>query len=117
MPFILHVHPIPQLNEHLQDGHDDKQNNGKGGVNSTCLHGRKSNQGQNNGKYEYHDVFLRTFHAVTVLCRMLIRFILCRHALPHLSKQIHNRKDEYPHDVDKVPVHGRDVHFGSGDHR
>jgi hypothetical protein len=50
-------------------------------------------------------VFLWPFRPVTMLHRLLITLILYRHVLPHLSEQVHDRKDKHPDYVNKVPVH------------
>lgn len=111
MPFILQVHPVTELYKHLKDRHNHQYNNGKGRIDSSRGSSRERNERQDNRENKNNDVFLWTFRPVTMLHRLLITLILYRHVLPHLSEQVHDRKDKHPDHVNKVPVHCGDVYF------
>jgi len=76
MPFVLHVHPVTQLNEYLKNSHHEQNNKHKGYVDPSGRSSRKRNQRENNGENKHHDVFLWSFRPVTVFHRLLICLIL-----------------------------------------
>lgn len=111
MAFILHVHPVSQLDKYLKNGHNHQKNDGKGCIDAPCLNGCKRNECQDDGEYKHNDMLLRSFCPVTMFHRLLITLILYRHVLTHLSEQVDDRKDKHPDHVNKVPVHCGDVYL------
>src|SRR5690606_26148867 len=62
-----------------------------------------------------NDMLLRTFMLKAFLPLYSVR--LSGHSLSHLPHQIDDGEDEYPHDVDEVPVHTGDVDLRRRDDR
>ncbi|CDN42572.1 hypothetical protein BN871_BM_00410 [Paenibacillus sp. P22] len=108
------MHPEAHLDDDLHDRHDDEQDVDEGGVDFAADDGSESNERKQHREDISNDMLLGTFMLVA-LGRLFGMGRMVGHSLPHLSHQINDGEDEYPDDVDKVPVHAGDIYLRRGD--
>lgn len=106
MTTVLQMHPVSDLNQHLDNRHRDDNENNKRSIQTFISDRDKSDKCQHQGSHKADNMVARSFVPPAafdfLLSSRLIDFFHV--GLTHLSEKVNECEYEYPHDVDKVPI-------------
>lgn len=101
MSLILHVHEIIKLESYLHQSEYEKQWNDVDGA-DFHRNRKECKEGKENHQCESDNLFAHFIFVFFLLER--INFRIVSHKLTHHPHQVNYCKDEYPYDVDIMPI-------------